>query len=154
MPWVQVVPVVDFRVRRLCFTPYPGHQKGCPNYKKCARCPPKAPLIHHEIDLSREVWAVYNAFDIASHIEKMRAKHPDWSERQLVNCLYWQPGARKQLKAELVKFAKEHRGLVLAATPEAMGVDLTATMAAVGIQLEWPPRKLAYQIVLAGFAQR
>jgi hypothetical protein len=34
--------------------------------------------------------------------------------------------------------------------PEAQGVNLTETMKNVGIILEWPPEKLAYQIVLSG----
>lgn len=35
-------------------------------------------------------------------------------------------------------------------TPEAHGVNLTETMRSAGIVLEWPPDRLAYQIVLAG----
>jgi len=34
--------------------------------------------------------------------------------------------------------------------PEAYGVNVTATMAAVGIKLQWPPRDKTYQIALAG----
>jgi hypothetical protein len=151
MPWVEVVPVVDYHVRSLCYAPYPGHEKhGCPNYGKKDRCPPKAPLIRDLIDLSKPCYAIYNVFDLGAFVEKMREKHPTWSYRQLSCCLYWQPGARRVLKDELKGFAREHRGLVLLGTAEACGVNWTETMKSVGIELQWPPTKFAYQIVLAG----
>jgi len=31
-----------------------------------------------------------------------------------------------------------------------MGVDVTATMRSAGVELEWPPRKIAYQVYLVG----
>lgn len=151
MPWIEVHPVVNYRVRGLCAAAYPGHPRGCPNVGKKSTCPPLAPRIESELDLSRTVLAIYNVFDFAGHVNRMRGAHPGWSERQLANCLYWQPGARKHLRAEIVACLREHRGLHIAGTPEAMGVDLTATMAGVGIDLEWPPRTVAYQIVLAGY---
>jgi hypothetical protein len=152
MPWVEVVPVVDYSVRSLCFAEYPGHKHGCPNYKKRDRCPPTAPLVRDVIDLTKPCWAIYNVFDLAAHVERMRAKHPEWSQRQLVNCLWWQPGARRKLKGELMDFAREHhgQGLRLLDTAEANGVNWTATMKTAGITLEWPPLAKAYQIVLAG----
>jgi len=36
------------------------------------------------------------------------------------------------------------------ACPEAMGINITATMAQAGIMLEWPPESVTYQIALAG----
>lgn len=154
MPWSLVSPVVNYRVRSLCFKPYPNHPKGCPNYKECSRCPPQAPLVRDVLDLERPVWAIYNAFDIGAHIASMKLKHPSWSDRQLRNCLYWQPGARKSLRAEIRAFLKEHQGMIVADTPEAMGVDVSATMASCGIFLEWPPSSLAHQVVLAGSPAR
>lgn len=34
--------------------------------------------------------------------------------------------------------------------PEACGVDVTATMKLIGIDLEWPPVNVAYQVALVG----
>lgn len=149
---VLVIPVIDYKTRALCRKAYQDHANGCPAFGKHDRCPPRAPLICNILDLSKPVWAVYNMFDMASHMAKMREKHPSWTERQLVNCLYWQPSARKALKEEVKKFLRSHSSerLVVAETPEAMGVNVTATMLTAGIELEWPPRKIAYQIVLAG----
>ena len=38
--------------------------------------------------------------------------------------------------------------------PEAMGLDVTATMKSIGVVLEWPPRELAVQVALAGTLKR
>ena len=152
MPWVPVIPCVDPSVRALCRTPYPGHKTGCPNFgdtKGHPMCPPKAPMIGKVLDLSQPVIAVYNAFDFGSYIEMMRKKHPSWTERQLACCLYWQPKQRRILKQEVRRFLKETPGMHVCGTPEACGVNLTETMRSAGIELEWPPRTVAYQIVLA-----
>lgn len=159
MPFLRVNPVINYRVRGLCSAPYPGHKKGCPNFNKKERCPPKSPKIEQVLDLSQPVWAIYNAFDLGAYVIRMKEKHPNWSERQLYNCLYWQPSARKTLKGEIKKFLLSatyadfatQGKLTLAGTPEAMGVDITATMLQAGIKLEWPPKSLAYQIVLIGY---
>lgn len=144
----RVTPVINHRVRALCVHPYPNHPKGCPNFNHKAGCPSDAPLFERAFD-SSGVWAVWNVFDLAGHVAKMKAAHPTWSDRQLVCCLYWQPGARSKLRDKIREFMREHRGegLHVCAVPEAMGVDVTATMRAVGIELEWPVRTRAYQIV-------
>jgi hypothetical protein len=95
------------------------------------------------------VYAIYNRFDFGTHVASMRERHRDWSEAQVRCCLYWQGRARQQLRAEIDRFAVEHPGYVVETTPEAMCVDVTATMAAVGIHLEWPPQGYTYQVALA-----
>lgn len=155
-----VEPVVDMSVRGLCVAPYPDHKKGCPNFNRKEGCPPKAPRIHELIDLSQPVYAVWNRFDFGAHVERMREKHPGWSERQLRCCLYWQPSARKQLKRLLMRVMRNPDGIeqkdrvVLVACPEGAGIDVTKTMADIGIELEWPTRKYAYQIVLLGYGNK
>jgi hypothetical protein len=158
----QVKPVIDYSARSLCCRPYPGHPKGCPNYGKKPCCPPGAPLFDQVYDLSQPVYAIWNAFPIGEHAARMRALHPEWSDRQLYCCLYWQGTARKQLAKETlyfpVEFKLRHSSYVRAfgfryeitACPEAMGINVTATMAGIGVDLEWPPRVVAYQVALAG----
>ena len=150
MPWIQVQPVVDITVRSLCYQSYPLHPKGCPNFGKREDCPPEAPIIEDVLDLSKEIYVVYNVYQFGEHVAKMRHKHPEWSERQVRCCLYWQGKARKQLRHEVTQFLCEHPDLYVVKCPEAQGVNLTDTMKDVGIELEWPPEKVAYQIVLAG----
>ena len=150
---VEIVkPVVDYSVKSLCRKPYHNHTKGCPNsYKESKKqCPPRAPKIEDVINLNKPVYCIYNIFEIGKHISKMKKKHPDWTEHQLRCCLYWQPVARKQLKERIKNFLKEHRDVINVECPEGCGVNLTVTMKNIGIELEWPPKKLAYQITLLG----
>lgn len=151
MPYAKVKPVINLSVRGLCVKPYYNHSKGCPNWNKKVGCPPQAKLLYDILDFQKPIYCIYNIFDFASHINKMKNNHPDWSERQLECCLYWQGTARKQLKNEIKKFLKEHDDdMVIISCPEACGVDITATMKTIGEELEWPPVILTYQVALAG----
>jgi predicted metal-binding protein len=137
-------------VRDLCAKPYPGHPFGCPNFEKKRGCPPMAPLFP-EVFIDLPVYAIYNRFDLGSHATRLKKVHPGWSWRQLTCCLYWQGTARKILKKEIEVFRKQHPDMVITTCPEAMGVDVTATMASIGVLLEWPPKKWTYQVALAAY---
>ena len=52
---------------------------------------------------------LYIIFDLHSYVEKMRQRHPSWTETQLLNVLYWQGTARKKLKEHIKKFNDEFR---------------------------------------------
>jgi len=147
---------IDPTMRNLCRAPYPGHKSGCPNWNKKPECPPMARPIGELIDLDKTVFAVWNCFDLGRHIRKLQEKHPHWSERQLYCCLYWQGTARKQLKkliiGALVDLLAENpdRQLCTLKCPEACDVNVTKTMLDVGVELEWPLRKYAYQVAIIG----
>ena len=96
-----IKPVLDRSMRGLCVKEYPNHKKGCPNFNKRDRCPPKAPFLEDLYDLTKPVWVIYTRYDFGTHVKKMRAKHPEWSQRQVECCLYWQGTARKNLKNEI-----------------------------------------------------
>jgi predicted metal-binding protein len=147
-----VFPVMDIRVRDLCTKPYAGHPKGCPNYNKKETCPPRAPLLTDWLEFDYPIFAIWNRFPIFKHVLNLKKKHPNWSERQLHCCLYWQGTARKQLQRIITQFkhANPHQIYAITTCPEAMGVNVTETMKRIGIELEWPPRRYAYQIALAG----
>ena len=137
--------------RSLCAKEYHGHKKGCPNYGKYDLCPPNAPMFDEIFDMSKDVYLIHYAYDIKSHMEKMKNKHPHWTDRQLRNVLYWQGTAKKFHRAEIKKFLDKygHLGYEVA-TPEALGVDVTKTLEKVGIILEWPPMNYSYRIAFAG----
>jgi len=80
----------------------------------------------------------------------MKLRHPQWSERQLRCCLYWQTGPRKKLAAKVTAFLVEHEDYVADFCPEAEGVNVTQTLRLSGINLEWPPRKIARQVAFVG----
>jgi len=154
--YVMVKPVVDYSVRGLCTSAYPNHPKGCPNHGKSDRCPPAAPRIEDFMDLGQSVYLIWNRYPFGEHVRRMRVKHPEWSQRQLECCLYWQGTARKQLKSHAAAFALDisDKGLDrlrMTGCPEGMGVNMTATAAQAGIALEWPPRRFAHQLALAGY---
>jgi len=152
MPWKRVDLCVDYSVRSLCQRTYPGHLHGCPNFFQKDTCPPRRPHINHLINLDKHAWVVWNAFNMARHIKRMRKRHPDWSLRQLVCCLYWQGGARKALREEVYLFRSHFiRPLPIVWIPEATGVNVTETMRRIGIELEWPPLQTAYQVAVVGY---
>ena len=160
MPSDIVQPVCDYKlIRSLCYRPYPNHPRGCPNFGKRAMCPPEAPALHEVVDLDRDVWAVWNAYPLGRHMAKMLKRHPQWTDRQLRNPLYWQGTARKELRAHIKDFLVWARRQTdppscVVSCPEACGCNLTATMQQIDIRLDWPPMTIAYQIVLVGWPPR
>lgn len=161
MPWAMVIPnfdplVINDRevpVRKACGLRYPNHSKGCPNYGTRESCPPKAPMLYKVLDPAEPIYAAWNVFDLGAHARRMKAKHPGWSWRQLVNCRHWQQGARKLMMIEVRKCLSTHKELrppKIVACPEACGVNVTATMAVIDEVLEWPPKTKTYQVTLVG----
>lgn len=148
----KVEPVVDFSMRKLCARPYYGHSKGCPNYGKKKGCPPHSPTIDKLIllNIKQPVYAIFNKFDFKEHCDRMRNLHPEWTNRQVECCLYWQGKARKKLKGKILQFIFKYPHYDIVQCPEGAGVNLTETMKQIGIELEWPPVNYTYQIVLAG----
>jgi predicted metal-binding protein len=151
-------PVIDLSMRDLCKRPYPGHPRGCPNYGKRATCPPRAPLLGDAYVLQAPCFLVVNEFDLSAHVRRMRRRHPGWSDRQLRCCLYWQGTARKQLRdkvrralLEAQRYSIRERGVwSVEYVPEAMGMNVTATCAQIGIDLEWPPERVVRQVAFIG----
>jgi len=133
----------------LCRLKYSNHPKGCPNYGKKNGCPPLAKSLKMLIEFS-PIFVIWNVFLFGRHVQKMKYKHPDWSERQARCCLYWQGTARKQLREEVSNFLLVHPDMYIIRCPEASGVDVTKTMASIDKFLEWPPEEVAYQVVFAG----
>lgn len=150
---IEVRPVI-MGCHDLCLKPYPNHKNGCPNYGTKKGCPPGVPMFDVFYDLSKSVYAIYNKFDFKGHVDRMRMKHPGWSRRQLECCLYWQGTARKKLKERIRMFnfltVMASEAYDITTVPEAMGVNVTETMRRVGIELEWSPVNVAYQIAMAG----
>jgi len=150
---IIVTPVIDSRVRAYCKLPYPGHPRGCPNFGRRAICPPQAPRFEKLIDLSLPIYCIYHRFDLGGHVLKLRTNHPDWSERKLHCCLYWQGTARKQLKSKCDLFLQDHPEYIIFTCPEGNGVDIDATVRQISIELQWPARDYAYKIALAAVSR-
>jgi len=146
--------VIDYDVRMLCATPYPNHPKGCPNLGVKAGCPPQAKFFDKVYDVDKGIWIAWIGFDFASYCRKMRRKHPDWSQQQVECCLYWEGKADKMLRDEVGDLAYNLSGTgeawQVTFCPEAMGVNVTETMKLVGVELEWPPKKIVRKVAIFG----
>ena len=138
--------------RGMCIKRYHGHPKGCPNYGKKDVCPPAAPMFDQVFDISKPVYLIYYKFDIGAHAKKMKEKHPNWTEIQQYNLLYWQGTARKSLKKNIQEFKGIYgnKGYYVVLSPDAMGVDVNSTLDKIGVKLEWPARKYVYKIAMGG----
>lgn len=143
---IRIEPVIDYKVIALCRQTYHGHPKGCPNWG-IDRCPPKVGLFDKVYDTTQPVYAVVNDYDLGAHMQRMKAKHPHWTDRQLRNVLYWQQTARKQLEAKIRhELETGFTGYTAERCPEGMGVHVTRTLENAGITLEWPPMQFARQV--------
>jgi predicted metal-binding protein len=146
----EIIPIINYNVISLCKQPYHNHNKGCPNWNKKIGCPPNTKMFDKIYDMSKPIYVIYNIFNLKEHTNNLKLKYPNWTEYQLKCCLYWQPKARKQLSEEIIKFKKEFPNYTIDKCPEAEGIDLTATMKTININLEWPVENYTYQIAIAG----
>jgi hypothetical protein len=115
-----------------CCSQYENHPHGCPNFKKgCTKTRPD----FKEISNSYTWYAVIETFDLKAHAERMKIKHPHWTERQCRNPLYWQGTVRANLRNKTVVM----QGDIVLDIPEACGINVFETMKKVGIILERKP---------------
>lgn len=139
-------------IRGLCVRPYYKHKYGCPNLSIREDCPPRVPffldIYKPEVIIAAVIW------DFKSYLESMKVRHPDWTDRQLRNPLYWQGYLRSMLKKHvgLLGQSGKAENMEVIFNPEAMGVNVTATCKQVGLNIEWPPRKYMHRVAL--FAKR
>ena len=143
------------QIPNLCTLPYPNHPKGCPkNVKDCNN----GKYITDVLNLEKPMWLVYSEFDLQAHAEKMKFKHPNWTERQCRNLLYWQGNNRKRLKERvdtvvLVNNLKDRKLKLLFNTtcPEALGVNIFITAKLSGLNLDpMKDLKIVHHIALLG----
>ena len=139
--------IVDDRARdgTWCAKYYDGHPKGCPNFPKCI-----VPRPHFDTYQGYDWFAIVEPFNLKSHAEKMKAKHPNWSDRQCRNLLYWQNGVRSRLRKKAEKFAIPLMGDIILDIPEANGIQLFDTMEKHGLVLERHKPDMIHKIMLVG----
>ena len=142
------------RSSKWCQIPYPNHPKGCPNHGRKG-CPPEADPLCHVLDLTRPMYFVHSEFDLQAHIERMKVAHPQWSEKQLRNVLYWQGTSRKQLRARVAVAEKEKGTNITLYCPEAHGVNVYTSARWYGLKLEQiKGLKTCRHVALLGFSLR
>jgi predicted metal-binding protein len=145
--------VVSKRMRDLCSREYPGHPMGCPNYNKKSDCPPKCQIVYNYFNLKKKHWLIIVKFNLAKQARRMKEKYPYWTDRQCRNVLYWQGGVRKELTDLCSKFTFKKgldKRLSFTLKPEAMGVNVFATLHHIGIPIKRNPKKTIYKVALIG----
>jgi len=149
-PVLKMDVIVDFRSQGVwCKLPYPGHKQGCPNYGKKKGCPPFTKKIHDIIETP--FFLSIQSFDLEKHAKKMKEKHPNWTDKQCRNLLYWQKSVIKRLKDESYQFARtQGDNFVVLEVPEANGVQVFETCKKVGILLDKNPGKIVYKVMIIG----
>jgi len=149
---IQLEPnqlVIEYKAHGYwCQLPYPGHPKGCPNFNKKEGCPPNVELFLETYQ--PPYYLITEIFDIESHIKKMKTRHPEWSERQCRNLLYWQKSVNKKLKDKSKRYLSslDDDSMELIEIPEATGINIFQTCNNVGITIEKNPRKQVIKIML------
>lgn len=141
---------VDLNVREWCKFPYPGHNRGCPNYGISETCPPKVGTITEIFDLGKPHWLAIIEFNIKQHADKMKGLHPQWSDKQCRCCLYWQNTVRKDLRKMCDDFIYSKNSYDYTLIPEAMGVNVFRTAHRLGIMLRKNINDKLYKIALIG----
>lgn len=141
--------VYKHEIQGYCGKKYSNHPMGCPNLGLKRGCPPQ-PLIDKILDFDKEIFLIYVNYNVWEHAERMKEKHPNWTEGQLYNIRQWQGTPRSWLKKEN-RYAKTNYGVKIIESPEAHGINLDDLMKKVAdIKLEWPPRNIARVISMGG----
>jgi len=153
--------IIEYKsnIRNLCRVPYHGHSKGCPNFGKKQGCPPNQKLINEIFDFEKELYLIYNEFNVGNFAQRMLEMHPEWENfpRQIYNPRRWQPVARKEHKQEIINFFIQYPNSLVNSSPEANGVNVSKLMKSVGIELNWnwPPEhnleNKTYIVSLGGY---
>tara|TARA_Y100000310_G_C20691145_1_gene822294 strand:+ start:1139 stop:1681 length:543 start_codon:yes stop_codon:yes gene_type:complete len=165
---------INPNIQNWCKLPYPRHPKGCPNYGSEERnlrgiredlqprvvreCPPSDKFLNDIFDFSKDIFVIYNIYEVGKDAEERRLTHPklktlgDW-----YNVRYWQNRARRELYDECANFLDQYKGTIVDLCPETHGVNLVKVMKTIGIELKWgkwPPEhsldNIVYQVAMGG----
>jgi len=122
--------------RKWCTMAYPRHKKGCPNYHKCKNSRRHRIELRDEFDLTAPIYIVWVGFSLDAHEARMQNKHPDWTEAQCRNLMYWQPSVDRQLKDRVNKVAYENELYGYSPVYEGYGLNVFLTCYKSGIKLD------------------
>ena len=104
-------------LRRWCSSPYPGHKRGCPMWKgrkakdgtpaPCTRAFRNISTFDDNFDRNEPAWCAFTTWDMVAQEAKIRASHPDWTQKQCRNVRYWQRTFRNGLKDDIREFFRK-----------------------------------------------
>ncbi len=146
--------VISDQAGKWCRIPYPNHKHGCPKYgDDGGACPPSAVPVGEVLNLDAPMYLVHSEFNLQAQVERMKSKHPKWSDLQARCVLYWQDTSRKQMRFRS-QLARQRTGTNVALfCPEGRGVNVYATARISGLHLERiRDLKTCRHVALLGFA--
>lgn len=119
-----------------CTKPYPRHRKGCPNHTHCQYHVKKHKTAAECFNLDSPMWLIYVEFDLDAQAIKMKKKHPNWSDVQCRNLLYWQRGIDNKLSTICHDFIIINKLEYYVTMGEGFGINMYATCAKLGLKLD------------------
>ncbi|MFX0134112.1 MAG: DUF2284 domain-containing protein [Candidatus Hodarchaeota archaeon] len=108
MPFVQIqLNDIKFnpKVQFMCVSP----SFSCPSYNHTWSCPPVAPYLEEEVKKYSKFFLIYSKFDLASHIEQVKEKHPKWSELKIKFKYQMKSAIHNDLVKEVTKFLEQYK---------------------------------------------
>lgn len=142
------------KTREWCKLPYPGHPRGCPNYGKNEKCPPRSKIRTDILERHESFILAYATFDVTGYVTRMKLVHPDWSDRQLRNSRYWQ-GSLKKMLLDFIRTNFDYKeilgagsGFMNSQSMESAGIDVFATLNRNGITFDRTARKFIIMVSL------
>lgn len=143
------------KTKEWCKLPYPNHKNGCPNYNKSPFCPPNSPYYKEKIKKYKNLKLVIASFDFHQYKTKMKQIHPNWTNRQLGNVLYWQSQVKKKLKEYISKLKPD---LILGCgsglgtySIESVGINIIRSLIHLKIEIQVKPKEYIKLICLIGY---
>ena len=103
------------------------------------------------IDIYQRMYLVYSSFNLQAHADWMKTRHPNWSERQCRNVLYWQNMARADLRRTVAAAMSFLHCDAITYCPEGLGVNVFATARLAGLKLDKTRRlRIDHHIAIIG----
>jgi len=144
--------IITDKIGKWCQLPYPNHKHGCPNYNKSEKCPPKSKKVDEVFDLNKNHWFLLYRFDMGTHEQNMKIKHPKWSRKQCRCVLYWQKGIKKKLKDMYLEMKKTDPELIYTDIPEALGINVISTIKRnFSIPIDVKPDAVIFKVSMVGY---
>lgn len=138
--------VICPEVQNWCRLPYTTHKNGCMYYGKRDSCPPKAFLLNKISKAPYTLVAI--KFNLEKHIQKLKRKHPNWSDKQARCVWYFQGTLNKRVREECERIADKDS--IIFYRPEAHGVNVFETCRRIGLRLKRNPQKIVWKIGIIG----
>jgi len=111
-------------------------KKFCKNYPRCKFSSAHKYQFENVFDLDEPMYLVFKNFDLKNHAMKMKKAHPNWTERQCKNLLYWQRTIDNIVHKRAKRFIKIKNLNRYMTVGEGFGLNIYATCRNAGLKLE------------------